>query len=273
MVKKDTEDILAKSKKNQIWLDQNQYTRNGILRYEKIFGQTYIGPGGEDSTDRFTSKLNLEHGQKVLDIGCGIGGAAFFMANKYSVNVYGMDLSSNMISIANEYRSKMSAAVQHRVQFHVEDATLMEYPENFYDVIYSRDTILHIDDKLSLFKKIMKSLKPGGKLMISDYCHGDKEHSASFKKYVAGRGYALQTVTQYGDILKKAGLKKVVASDISDYMIEILKKELNEFCEMRSSFIREFSKEDFDYIYRGWREKLDRVQQGDQVWGFFTAQK
>ena len=38
----------------------------------------------------------------------------------------------------------------------------------------SRDTILHIDDKEELFRKFLYTLKPGGKLMISDYCHGDK---------------------------------------------------------------------------------------------------
>ena len=46
----------------------------------------------------------------------------------------------------------MSAGVKHRCQFHVEDATTMDYPENFYDVVYSRDTILHIADKEALFK-------------------------------------------------------------------------------------------------------------------------
>ena len=38
----------------------------------------------------------------------------------------------------------------------------------------SRDTILHIADKEELFRKFLYTLKPGGKLMISDYCHGDK---------------------------------------------------------------------------------------------------
>ena len=39
---------------------------------------------------------------------------------------------------------------------------------------FSRDTILHIADKEGLFRKFLYTLKPGGKLMISDYCHGDK---------------------------------------------------------------------------------------------------
>ena len=43
-----------------------------------------------------------------------------------------------------------------------------------HQIYFSRDTILHIDDKEELFKKFLYTLKPGGKLMISDYCHGDQ---------------------------------------------------------------------------------------------------
>jgi len=261
------------TKRAQKWLDHNQYSRNGILRYEEIFGRTYVSVGGEATTKRFVSQLDLKPGQKVLDVGCGTGGGAFYMARKYGVEVYGIDLSTNMIGIAQEYRSTMEPAVQHRCQFYVDDATTMEYPENFYDVVYSRDTILHIDDKLSLYKKLLSCLKPGGKLMITDYNHGDKEHSDRFKKYVAGRGYLLLTVEQYGDIIRKAGFNKVVATDVSSYMMEIMTDELEKFAKIKEKFIIQFSEEDYDYIHDGWLEKMGRVSDGDQVWGFYTATK
>ena len=47
----------------------------------------------------------------------------------------------------------------------------------------SRDTILHIADKEELFRKFLYTLKPGGKLMISDYCHGDKVAHYKHPKY------------------------------------------------------------------------------------------
>ena len=43
--------------------------------------------------------------RQVLDIGCGTGGSAFYMARNYGVDVYGFDLSTNMIGIAQDYRS------------------------------------------------------------------------------------------------------------------------------------------------------------------------
>merc|ERR1712193_289197 len=130
---------------------------------------------------------------KVLDIGCGTGGSAFYM-----------------IGIAQDYRMEMEAAVKHRTQFYIEDAMTMEYPENFYDVVYSRDTILHITDKKELFRKFLKTLKPGGKLMISDYCRGDvAQHSPAFIAYVKSRDYDLHTVSGYGKLLEDVGFTNV----------------------------------------------------------------
>ena len=84
------------------------------------------------------------------------------------------------------------------------------------DVAFFRDTILHIEDKLSLFKLFHKTLKPGGSLFITDYCRGDVPAlSAEFTKYEAQRGYVLKTVKQYGDLLKKAGFGRVEASSFA----------------------------------------------------------
>jgi len=66
----------------QMWLDQNQYSRKGILRYEAIFGRTYVSVGGEETTKDFCSQLCLAPRMKVLDIGCGTGGSAFYMARR-----------------------------------------------------------------------------------------------------------------------------------------------------------------------------------------------
>ena len=57
---------------------------------------------------------------KVLDIGCGTGGSAFYMAREFGVDVHGIDLASNMIGIAQDYRAEMEPAVKHRVQFYIE---------------------------------------------------------------------------------------------------------------------------------------------------------
>lgn len=55
------------------------------------------------------------------------------------------------------YFKKIQCALS-QVQFEVADATKRTFPEGSFDVIYSRDTILHIEDKLALFKRFHVSI-------------------------------------------------------------------------------------------------------------------
>ncbi len=106
----------AVSKRSQDFLDTNQYSRNGILRYEQIFGETYVSTGGKATTARFAKDLGLKEGARVLDVCCGIGGSAFYLARTYGAHVTGVDLSSNMVGIARENRDKMEPGVKFRTQ-------------------------------------------------------------------------------------------------------------------------------------------------------------
>ena len=136
---------------------------------------------------------------KVLDIGCGTGGSAFYMANKYGVEVLGLDLSQNMLDIANEHKKKLFSEkvqitedksyylfplrvpvdttsiatinisfvildlfvhqVQHNVSFRMLDATTAQFPDNYFDVVYSRDAIMHIAEKKKLYQEVFVSFQ------------------------------------------------------------------------------------------------------------------
>ncbi|KAG5618873.1 hypothetical protein H5410_018697 [Solanum commersonii] len=213
--------------------------------------------------------LDLQPGQKVLDVGCGIGGGNFYMAEKYDVHVVGIDLSINMISFALERAIGLKCAVE----FEVADCTKKTYPDCTFDVIYSRDTILHIQDKPALFRSFYKWLRPGGKVLISDYCKRAGPASKEFKGYIKQRGYDLHDVEAYGQMLRDAGFHEVVAEDRTEQFIEVLQKELDNVEKERESFIHEFSEQDYNEIVGGWKAKLIRSSSGEQRWGLFIAKK
>lgn len=192
------------------------------------------------------------------------------MAKTYGVEVLGMDLSSNMVEIAME-RAVIEKNPQ--VQFEIADATRRIFPEASFDVVYSRDTILHISDKEALFKRFCSWLKPGGKLLITDYCCGEQPWSPVFEEYVKQRGYILYTPEGYGQLLKKAGFVRVQALDRTEQFVQVLNKELARTQEMKQEFLESFSEEDYNYIIEGWKEKLHRCSLGDQRWGLFLAEK
>ncbi|KAF2369029.1 S-adenosyl-L-methionine-dependent methyltransferase [Trinorchestia longiramus] len=257
----------------QEFLDSNQYSIKNILKYERIFGHNWVSTGGEKTTKEFCERLKLKSGQYVLDVGCGTGGSAFYMAETYGARVLGVDLSSHMISIAQDRLKNTAKDVQEKVEFKLEDITKSSYPAATFDVIYSRDTILHIPNKEELFSQLKEFLKPDGVLFVTDYCRGDQTHSQQFLDYVQQRGYDLRTVKEYGGILEKCGYKNVVAEDKTKDFISILGDELRRFEPTKETFIKEFSAEDYEGIVDGWKAKQVRCSAGDQAWGLFLAYK
>jgi phosphoethanolamine N-methyltransferase len=273
--KVQTSEPTANGNASQEFLDSQQYAINGILRYEKIFGKGFVSTGGKDTTEDFAKMLDLKPGQHVLDVGCGIGGGCFYLAETYGARVLGLDLSTNMVGIALD----RSLSLKLDVTFEIADATQCNFPANTFDVVYSRDTILHIQDKLSLFKRFFSWLKPGGRLLISDYCRGEDNEthrlSEEFKEYVSQRGYHLHTVNEYGDLISQAGFSDVQAEDRTWQFVDCLNKELARMAdpECRSDFLKEFPEADLKYLEDGWVAKIQRCDHKDQAWGLFTAVK
>jgi len=257
------------------FLDHVQYSRNGILRYEKLFGHGFVSTGGRETTNEVVGKLVLKPGQSVLDVGCGIGGGSFYLAEKFGVDVLGMDLSVNMVAIALERAclGEYNSDVGH-VTFEVSDCTNREFANGSFDAIYSRDVILHIHNKPGLFKNMFDWLKPGGQVLITDYCRSPDEPSPGFAAYIKQRGYDLHSVPAYGQMLMNAGFEEVIAEDVTESMfIPSLERELKLAEEMKEDFLKEFTQDDFAAVVNGWKDKIVRSNAGEQRWGLFYGKK
>ena len=296
--KEEKTETVEHSNKNQSasqeFLDNKQYAKKSVEKYERIFGTDFVSTGGATTTSHFCniifSGLKDKYGgnnagpYKVLDIGCGIGGSAFHMVKNYNVcSVLGIDLSTNMINIANDKtksyateldESKAEENWAKKVTFKIGDALKQDYGENSFDLIYSRDTILHIFEKDVLFKLFYKWLKPNGMLFISDYCCAEAStHSEAFTAYIAKRGYHLHTPMEYGKIIGDCGFERVTTEDRTKHMISILKSEVESFGKIKDEFVKEFSQEDYDDILKGWNDKIERCSKGEQRWASFIAYK
>lgn len=266
------EQTSTSSEQLQKFLDENQYTVKGILRYEKVFGEGFISTGGLETTEEFVKLLDLKPDQYVLDVGCGIGGGAFHMAKKFNVKVLGIDLSSNMVNIAVG-RAAQETNLKDKVQLKLMDALTAEFEPETFDVIYSRDTILHIEKKEELFKLCLKWLKPEGQLLISDYCCGTDIENKEFKSYVKQRNYYLLDPVSYGKVLEKAGFVDVDVQDRTEQFIKVLTKEKVRTEQNKDNLLKHFSQSDYDALIMGWEAKIVRCRNGYQKWGLFHAKK
>jgi phosphoethanolamine N-methyltransferase len=197
--------------------------------------------------------------------------AIFVCFLQYGCYVYGIDLSVNMILTALE--SAAAAGNGDKVSFEVSDARKRDFPRESFDAIFSRDAILHVDDKPALFARLFGVLKPGGHMVISDYCCGETEPSPEFASYVAARGYALTTVAEYAKLLKAAGFVGVMAEDRSSQLQGCLRAELARVEADGASFVSVLGEDAVKAAKESWRNKLSSVEAGHHRWGLFLAQK
>ncbi|HSS63286.1 MAG TPA: methyltransferase domain-containing protein [Gammaproteobacteria bacterium] len=244
------------------FLDAGQYSAESIGKYQRIYGRDFISPGGAEAAREFIGMLELSPGQRVLDAGCGIGGAAFLMADECGVTVEGIDLSRNMIGLAMERCRALGLEAQ--VTFRHGDLMALEADRHF-DAVYSRDVFLHVDNKPALFDVLLRALRPGGRLLITDYCRGTGSLSRTFENYVKARGYFLTTLDEYGRALRNAGFGRVRVVDMTARFAEIHARELERLEQSGQAA------EDLSDLAAAWREKRDRALKGEQRWGLFTA--
>ncbi len=255
-----------------VYDNNGQYTRTGILRYEKIFGDGYISTGGQETTDHLIAKLGsaLKPGVRVLDVGSGIGGAAFYLAKTHGADVTGIDLAPEMVAIALERAAEHHSPES--VRFVLGDILKTEFAEPF-DVVWSRDALMHLHDKPTLFKRLLSLLAPGGTLVVTDYARGTGPGSPEFQAYVKSTGYHLVDPATYGKFLEGAGFVDVEVEDATDKFIAIMKREAAQLAANPDDFVGTFSRADLDYLIDRWAMKDGFCRAGDMKWGIYKARR
>ncbi len=252
--------------------NHGQYSRTSILRYEMIFGANYISTGGARTTDDLCTRLgsSLRPGVRVLDVGSGIGGAAFHLAKTYGAKVIGIDLAEEMVAVAHERAAELG--MEDSVQFLLGDVLEEKFAEPF-DIIWSRDAFMHIPDKARLFSRLYDLSAPGGRLVITDYARGKKPGSPEFEKYIETTGYNVVTPTEYGRLLEAAGFTSVVVDDATARFVEILKSETGRLVDHPEQFLASFTQSDLKYLFDRWEMKVGFCKNGDMKWGNYVATK
>ena len=113
----------------------------------------------EKKMDLIAKKLGLKKGMKVLDVGCGWGGGAVYLANRYQVSVTGITISKG------QYQYALKHNAHKRVQY-----LLIDYRNHrdVYDAIYSIGMFEHVGDKnhSTYFEKMKSCLTEEGNFLL-----------------------------------------------------------------------------------------------------------
>ena len=141
-----------------------------LMLPEMASGQDFTG---ERYLPSLTGEIELEHlhrylmaavhcsGKAVLDIACGKGSTAFYLAEKYGCSVVGIDISEELIQEAEDTCRKKG--LNNKVRFEVGNAMDLPFDDNEFDVAISQGILVFVDDKTKTINEASRVLKDGGK--------------------------------------------------------------------------------------------------------------
>lgn len=127
--------------------------------------------GGAAASEAFAAKLPFKKGDRVLDVGCGLGGPARYFANRFGAHVTGIDLTPEYIEVAIELSRRTGQSGV--TAFDVGSALATPYGDAHFDGAYTIHVAMNIHDRAGLYGEIARVLKPGATLGVYDVMKGN----------------------------------------------------------------------------------------------------
>lgn len=117
-------------------------------------GLTVIHPGGLSATSRLAEACGLREGHRVLDLGCGKGTTAIYLARKYGCAVTGIGLSDELVAQAVSLARR--ARVSRRARFQVADAHSLPFIDGDFDAVISQAVLVLVKDKSQVIRETLR---------------------------------------------------------------------------------------------------------------------
>ena len=201
-----------------------EYDDTAIRFLEALWGEGFLSPGGPDEVRRVVADLDFS-GKRVLDIGCGSGGITLFLAREYRpAEIVGYDVEQPVVDLAT--RRALEQGLDGIASFVRGEPGPLPFPVESFDIVFSKDALIHVADKEALFTDIFRLLKPGGRFAASDWLTShDGAPSEAMRTYLSAEGLS------FGKLARACGLS-------SSTLVQRFDTEINASHDSTSDDIR-----------------------------------
>lgn len=199
------------------------------LTLEDLAPVDHFHARGLPATVELADRLPIKAGQHILDIGCGLGGPARYMANRFQCKVSGLDITVPFVEAANKLTELLH--MERAVKVEQGDGQRLPYPDSHFDGAYTQHVTMNVADRQRFFTEAYRVLKPGAFFALSEHGLGPKGNPHHPVPWSAdGSGAYLITPSETRTVLEQTGFEDIVIEDTgaqyaAGYRIAIEKAE------------------------------------------------
>ena len=206
--------------------DEPGYTDAFIGSLELRWGEGFLSPGGAEEVARILDDVDLRN-REVLDFGCGPGGVDHLLIRDHGAgHVLGADIGKPAIDRAQDRAA--ASGLADRLSYILVESGPLPLADASFDVVFSKDAIMHVAGKRELYAEMLRVLRPGGALVIGDWYRGDLPYSAEMNAYVESASFtlALETLEETARALQALGFSDIGTRDRTAWYGELVHEEL-----------------------------------------------
>ncbi len=138
------------------------------LSYYDLFAHLnvpFFNIGGRASIDELAEMCHIGKHSRVLEVGCGTGGNACYLAKKYGCTIVGIDVAEHMVQQARE--RAIAEGLTDKASFEAGDAHHLKFPDGCFDAVITV-FVSQFFEIQKIFKEFTRVLKQGGFLGVNE---------------------------------------------------------------------------------------------------------
>jgi cyclopropane fatty-acyl-phospholipid synthase-like methyltransferase len=162
-------------------------------------------------TDIVGSKLDLQPGQHLLDVGCGVGVPAIRLGQRVEARITGVTNSSWQVQEAS--RRVRAAGLRGQVGIEHGDAAALRYADESFDAVLAFQSLQHAGDRRQWLREMARVLRPGGRIVLTEFICEIPLTDAETEILLAG---AMQPPTRSDSVLDDIADSGVLIDEVSD---------------------------------------------------------
>ncbi|WP_027967363.1 class I SAM-dependent methyltransferase [Halomonas halocynthiae] len=127
--------------------------------------------GGRRASRSLARRGAFRAGMRVLDVGCGTGGASRLLADEYGVEVIGVDITAAFIEVANWL--SQATGLEHSTRFLCADAAKVPLADGSVETIWCQHALMNMPKVSDVLAEWWRLLAPGGQVLLHEVVSGD----------------------------------------------------------------------------------------------------